>query len=97
MPPTISISNHYQSPVRTALAFSLGMAATSLLMLDFGQSARLTAIALSIFWLSVALAITQRPNCPTANDLLFIRWGSAPLVIGFQAATHLAWYWRGLE
>lgn len=97
MPPTISISNHYQSPVRTALAFSLGMAATSLLMLDFGQSVRLTAIALSIFWLSVAIAITKRPNSPTTNDLLYIRWGSVPLVVVFHLATHLAWHWRRLE
>lgn len=78
MPPTISISNHCQSPVRTALAFSLGMAATSLLMLDFGQSARLTAIALLIFWLCVAIAITKRPNSPTTTDLALIRCASLP-------------------
>lgn len=91
------ISNSYRGPLRTAVGLSVLFAVLSALMLDGGQAARLSAIGLLIFWSSVMMAIWRRPQTPTPLDLLLVRWGCVPLVLGFQVAIYIVWHLRGLE
>jgi len=80
-----------------ALIFSAIITLLSVLVLDGGETARLSAIGLLIFWASVLMAIWRRPRDPTSFDLLLVRWGCLPLVVGFQVAIRLVWHYRGLE
>jgi hypothetical protein len=92
-----TISENYRSSIRVAVIFSGIAAILSGLMLDGGETARLTGIGLAVFWVSVLVAIRRRPRTPTHLDLLYIRWGCPSLLIVFQAAIHYAWHLRGLQ
>jgi hypothetical protein len=93
----LSLSDRYRAPVRFALAWSVIMAVVSVLVLDGGQAARLTAFGLLVFWTCVLMIICRRPATPTRFDLLFIGWGSWAVVLGFQVVMHVVWHLRGLE
>jgi hypothetical protein len=97
MIPEVSLSDSYRIPVRRALAWSVIMAALSALLLDRGQTARLTAFGLLVFWACVLMTICRRPTNPTRFDLLLIGWGSWAVVFGFQALMQVLWHLRGLE
>jgi hypothetical protein len=90
------ISESYRAPLQSALICSVVVTVLACLMLDGGETARLTAIALAIFWAWVFYGLWQRPRNPTAVDLLLIRCGCLPLVVGFLIAIHSVWRWRGL-
>jgi hypothetical protein len=51
------------------------------LVLDFGRTNRLCAIALVGHWVGVLLVLHRRPLSPTRSDLWFIRWGAVPLLL----------------
>jgi hypothetical protein len=89
MPLSATISDVYRAPIRMALAVSMGLAILSMLMLDFGETARATAGGLIVFWSWILIAIARRPEHPAPIDLLLIRWGCLPLVIGFNALMQL--------
>ena len=93
----VSISDSYRGPLRTAVVCSIIVAVLSALMLDFGQAARLSAIALLVFWACALVGIWRRPRNPTRIDLRLLRWGCVPLVLAFQIAIHIVWHLRGLE
>jgi hypothetical protein len=86
----IPISESYRSALWIALVFSLITA-----NVDCGD-ARLPAIGLAVFWGTVVVIICRRPQNPTTLDLLLIRWGCLPLVVGFEVAIFFVWHWRGL-
>jgi hypothetical protein len=92
----IPISESYRSAVRMALIISLIFGVMSALVLDGGELARLTGIALAVFWGAVAVIMLRRPRNPTSFDLFLIRYGCGPLIIGFWAAISFVWRWRGL-
>ena len=92
----IPISESYRSALWTALIFSLIFVVLSALMLDGGELARLTGIALAVFWGAVAVIMLRRPQNPTSFDLFLIRYGCGPLIIGFWVAISFVWHWRGL-
>ncbi|HEY2415886.1 MAG TPA: hypothetical protein VGI40_26835 [Pirellulaceae bacterium] len=77
-----------------ALAFSFAVAIVSMLMLDFGESARATGGGLLVFWACALVAILRKPERPARFDLLLIRWGCLPLVIGFNVMMQVIWHWR---
>ncbi len=96
--PTIGpISECYRPALRMAVVLSIIIFVLSSLMLDGGETARLSGIGLLIFWAWALVAIWRRPQKPTSTDLLLVRWGCLPLVLGFEVAIHCVWYWRGLE
>jgi hypothetical protein len=92
-----TISESYRSALWRALSFSVIIGVLSALVLDWGQTAILTAVGLMVFWGSILVVIWRRPQNPTPLDLLYFRWGCLPLILGFQVAIHCAWYLRGLE
>ena len=92
----IPVSESYSSPLWRALIHSGIIAILSVLMLDGGETARLSGIGLAVFWAWVFAAIWRRPQNPTAFDLLLIRWGCLPLIVGFEVAIWVVWRWRGL-
>jgi hypothetical protein len=91
------ISERYRPSLRMAVVLPSIIFVLSVLMLDGGETARLSGIGLFVFWAWVLVAIWQRPGNPTAVDLMLIRWGCPPLVVGFQVAIHCAWHWRGWQ
>jgi hypothetical protein len=93
---SVPISDSYSPPLWRALMHSGIIAILSALMLDGGETARLSGIGLLVFWGWVLVAVLRRPQNPTPSDLLFIRWGCLPLVVGFEAAIWFVWHWRGL-
>lgn len=97
VPTNVPISDGYRAPLWMAVAISTVITVISALLLDGGQAARLSGFGLLVFWSWVAAAICLRPRDPTLIDLLLIRWGCLPLVLGFQIAVHVAWQLRGLE
>jgi hypothetical protein len=90
------ISESYRSALRTALIFSVVIAIISALVIDNGDTAKLSGIGLAVFWGTVAVIISRRPQTPTSFDLCAIRSGCLPLVVGFQIAIRFVWHWRGL-
>src|SRR5262245_29520537 len=86
----------YHGPLLTALAFTILLLLLSALILDGGEIFRLSAIALAVFWGWVFFVRWHRSLDPTKTDLLLIRWGCLPLVVGFQVAIRCVWSWRGL-
>jgi hypothetical protein len=92
----ITNSNAYHEPLLTALTITFIFSVLSVLTMDGGETVRLTAIGLVIFWGWVFYARWRRAAFPTKVDLLLIKWGCIPLVIGFQAAMYFAWRLRGL-
>jgi hypothetical protein len=93
---TFSISESYRSALWRALILSLVLGVLSALVLDGGETARLSMIGLAIFWVCIVAILWRRPQNPTSLDLLLIRWGCLPLLLGFQAAMHCVWHLRGL-
>ena len=95
-PANVAISDRYQRPLLMAMVISTIIAILSALTLDGGETARLTGIGLLVYWAWVVVAVWRRPDNPTSIDLLLIRWGFLPLIIGFQVAIRYVWHWRGL-
>jgi hypothetical protein len=91
----ISVSDRYRRPLWSAALTSIALVFLSALMLDFGQTCRLSAIALGVFWGWVFIGMVRRPRNPTLMDLVLIERGCVPFVVGVQALIHLAWHWRG--
>lgn len=83
----VMLSAQYHPPDRCTLLQQIPIAIICLLMLDFGQSARVCGIAMIGFWLGTAAIWTRRPHNPLATDICFIRWGFLPL---FAVAVALA-------
>lgn len=94
---TTNLHPAWRATLWTAVAFSVVMAILSLLALDFGQSARLSGVGLAAFWSATLLVLWRRPGNPSRWDLVLIRWGCVPFVIGFQIAVRAAWQWCGVE
>jgi hypothetical protein len=96
MPINRSVSEKYHSAVWTAFVTSAILAVLAALVLDGGEIARLTAIALAVFWSTVVLIMVRRPQNPTQFDLVLIRSGCLPLIVGFEIAVCWVWHRRGL-
>jgi hypothetical protein len=92
-----SISDEYRAPLKMAAVLSASFALLSMLVLDFGETARLTAGGLIVFWACVFIGVWRRPLNPTRFDLWLIWWGCLLLIVGFQCLVHFVWHLRGLE
>jgi hypothetical protein len=92
----VPISDAYSSPLWRALIHSGIAAILSVLALDQGQTAVLSAIGLIIFWGGTTVIIFRRPQNPTSFDLDLIRWGCLPFILVFQVAMYCSWHLRGL-
>jgi hypothetical protein len=96
MPTNLSFSENYRPALRAAVLSSLILGVISALVLDGGEAARLTGIALAVFWGTIVVIMLRRPRYPTVGDLALIRIGCLPLIFGFQVAIGIVWHWRGL-
>jgi hypothetical protein len=92
----VAIPSSYRGPILAALVQAAIVVVLCALMLDFGETLRVSLIALLLFWGWIFVAMYRRPEKPTRTDLLVIRWGTIPLVICFRIAVGLVWSWRGL-
>ncbi len=88
----VAISDSYRGPLWRALGVQALIALLSVLVLDGGDTAKLSGVALIAFWVSVFVIILRRPRNPTQVDLWLIRWGFLPLVIFVQVAARLVWW-----
>ena len=95
MPMNVPISDDYRGPLRSAVITSLIITVLAVLTLDGGQTGQLSGIGLSIFWGWIFTGMWLRPLTPTGVDLLLIRWGCLPFIVGFQVAMFYAWHLRG--
>ena len=86
----VAISENYRGPLWGAVVLQAVTAALSVLMLDFGITARYCFIALLGFWGGTALVLLRRPRNPTQADLWLIRWGYLPLVVAVQVVARFA-------
>jgi hypothetical protein len=78
-------SAEYDRALRVALRVQIPTALLSVLVLDFGQTARVCGVAMLGFWLAAALVAVR----PTTGDLRFWRWGFIPCFA--RALTLAAW------
>ncbi|MDZ4688981.1 MAG: hypothetical protein SH850_28225 [Planctomycetaceae bacterium] len=69
------LSPRYRDAVQAALALQLPIALLCLLMLDFGQLARICGMAMLAFWCVAAWVAATRPWTPSRGDLIYCRWG----------------------
>jgi hypothetical protein len=90
------ISESYRGPLRSAVICSFIITVLSVLVLDGGEIARLSAFGLLVYWFWVFWAMWKRPKSPTRTDLQIIRCGCLPFVVGFDVAMFYAWHLRGL-
>jgi hypothetical protein len=90
-------SKSYPGALVTALFATVVVVVLSELNLDFGETVRLSTVALTIFWGWVFFVRWWRSANPTKTDLLLIRWGCVPFVVGFQMAIRIVWRLRGLS
>jgi len=67
-----------------------------MLALDFGETLRVSLVALLLFWGWIFVAMYRRPEKPTTIDLKLIRWGTIPFAVIFRIAVGLVWSVRGL-
>lgn len=95
MTDVLPISPSYRKPVFQALGLQAVTVTLSLLILDFGTSARVCGIALLGFWAGVAVLIARRPASPTRTDLALIRIGFLPLLGLAVPVVLLVWRLRG--
>lgn len=86
----------YRGPVVQGLAFQFLALVLSVLVMDYGDTLRITGVALVGYWSAALMLFLRRPNQPTKLDLAFLGWAFLPLVIACQVVTRLVWTWRGL-
>jgi hypothetical protein len=67
----LPISDSYRGPLRGAALWTVILTVISALMLDGGEFARLSLIAMLLFWAAVAVALYRRPRNPTDGDLIY--------------------------
>ena len=90
------IPKSYHHSIVIALVQSALTILLAALMLDFGETLRLSLVAIPLFWGWIFVAMYRRPDRPTTTDLIVIRWGTIPFVICFVLAVRIVWFWRGL-
>ena len=69
------VSDEYRSPTFDALKLQIPIAILCLLMLDFGQLAKLCGVAIAAHWTGILIAMSRRPQAPTVTDIAFVRHG----------------------
>jgi positive regulator of sigma E activity len=92
----VAIPISYRDSIRAAFIQAAIVVVLGALMLDFGETLRVSLIVLPLFWGWIFVAMYRRPEKPTPTDLIVIRWGTIPLVIGVRIVVGLVWSWRGL-
>ncbi len=75
----LPVSDEYRRPIRVALYQQVAVAILCLLMLDFGQLAKLCGLVMIGFWAGAALIMIRRRLNPTAVDKWLIKWSFVPL------------------
>ena len=80
-----------------AAVLSAILVVLSLMVLDMGETASATPLALTAFWGVTVLIIFQRPAVPTISDIRFIRFGSLWIFLIAQVLARFIWYLRGVR
>jgi hypothetical protein len=78
---TVVRSGQFDRPIRLALMQQVPIAILCLLMLDFGVSARICAVAMIGFWSGVLFLMARRHAAPSKTDLVFVQWGFIPILL----------------
>lgn len=77
----------YRDAVKVALALQVPVALLLVLMLDGGVAAKIGGGVMAGFWIGAAAIMVRRPKEPKPLDLLYVKWGYAPLLLlGFAIA-----------
>jgi len=77
----LPVSESYRPAFRLALLQQIPWAMLCLLMLDFGRTAKICAIAMLAFWIVAFTMMARRPQSPTRIDIVFIRWAFFPIFL----------------
>jgi hypothetical protein len=92
----VRISRKYHGALVNAIVWSAVIVAIAACILDFGETLRLSLIAILLYWGWIVVTMYRRPETPTTMDLWLVRWGGLPLVISFSVVVRAVWHWRGL-
>jgi hypothetical protein len=76
-----AVSPLYKSAIKLAVLQQVILLILSSLLLDFGQTFRVCAVAAIAHWIAIGMIVARRPLSPTGLDLGIIRWGFVPLGI----------------
>ena len=90
---TLPVASAYRDAIKVAIFLQVPLAVLLSLMLDFGFSARIGACVMAGFWIGVGLVMFRRPRNPTPLDLLYVRWGYAPLLVVSVVAAMIFAFW----
>lgn len=71
----------YRDSVKLALTLQVPATLLLSLVLDDGTMARVGACVLAGFWIGAAVVMLRRPQDPRPLDLLYVKWGYAPLLL----------------
>ena len=83
--------------LRSGTAWTIGLFALTLLILDDGTMMRMHLASIVGFWIGVVIILIRRSQAPTVSDLFFIRWGPPLLFILGVPLGSLIWNLIGLS
>jgi hypothetical protein len=87
---TPCIAPVYIRQICLALIQQVMLVLLAALILDMGETIRVTVPASIGFWVGLLVILIRRPMTPTSGDLLFIRWGCVLAIVSAVFACHSA-------
>jgi hypothetical protein len=94
---SLPISPAYRSPIFEGLALQIPICIMAAMMLDFGQLAQISGMALVAFWGGVTVLIWRNPWSPSWMDIKLIRFGYFLVLILTGTVAPLVWSMRGFQ
>jgi hypothetical protein len=91
----LPVSPRYRDAVWFVLRPQIVVALICLLVMDGGMLAKVCGFTMLGFWGGVFYCMARRPLDPRTTDLLYVRWGFWPLLIGAIAAAETLIDWAG--
>ncbi len=87
-------SKPFDDSIRFTLIQQVPIAIGCFLLLDFGVTAKVCAVAMIAFWSGVVLLVTRRRDHLSTTDLGFIRWGFLPIFLASKllGSIWISWY-----
>ena len=77
---TIAVT--YHRALIQALALQVVLLILGAMVLDGGECLSAVVYSSIAYWAGLAFVVFRRPSTPTGGDLVFVRYGLIPIVIG---------------
>ncbi len=86
----------YESAMGFSFVYQFFLLFMAGMILDGGQCAQFTFVAIVAFWTSVIVLILRRPWNPSKIDILYIKWGFFPILLSTPFIMGYIWHIRGV-